>query len=267
MNDPHLNSQQTPRIHPTAIIEPRATLADDVQVGPWTLIGSDVEIDSGTVINSHVVVKGPTKIGRNNRIFQFASVGEDCQDKKYAGERTFLEIGENNIIREGCTIHRGTLQDRGLTYIGNNNLFMAYVHIAHDCVIGNDCILANNSTLGGHVTLGDGVILGGFTGIHQFSTVGAYSMTAGHSTVFKDIPAFVMVSGNPAAAHGMNFEGMRRRGYSQALITCLKQAYRIIYRQGLRTVEALDKLETMESTPELQLLIDSVKNSTRGITR
>ena len=267
MNDSRFSSDSTTGIHPTAIVDPSARLADDVQVGPWTLIGPDVEIGAGTVIHSHVVIKGPTTIGRNNRIFQFASVGEDCQDKKYAGEPTRLEIGDNNIIREGCTIHRGTSQDEGLTRIGNDNLLMAYAHIAHDCIVGNGCVLANNSTLGGHVIIGDGVILGGFTGIHQFAVVGAYSMTAGNSTVFKDIPAFVMVSGNPAAAHGMNYEGMRRRGYSKELVRTLRQCYKIIYRQGLRTVEAIDKLESMESTPELQLLIDSLKASNRGITR
>ncbi len=267
MNDSRFSNESITGIHPTAIIDPKAKVAADVQVGAWTLIGPDVEIESGTVIHSHVVIKGPTRIGRNNRIFQFASVGEACQDKKYADEPTRLEIGDNNIIREGCTIHRGTVQDEGLTRIGNNNLLMAYVHIAHDCIICNDCILANNATLGGHVTIGDGAILGGFTGVHQFSVIGPYSMSAGNSTIFKDVPAFVMVSGNPAEAHGMNYEGMRRRGYSKELIRTLKNCYKIIYRQGLRTVEAIAQLEQVEPVPEVQLLIDSLKASTRGITR
>ncbi len=262
-----LNSDVMADIHPTAIVDPRAKLADDVQVGPWTYIGPNVEINSGTRVHSHVVIKGPTVIGRNNRIFQFSSVGEDCQDKKYAGELTRLKIGDDNIIREGCTIHRGTFQDESLTRIGHRNLLMAYVHIAHDCIVGNDCVLANNSTMGGHVLIGDGVILGGFTAIHQFSVIGAYSMTAGQTAVYKDIPAFIMASGNPAAAHGMNYEGMRRRGYSKELIQTLRQSYKIIYRQRLRIGEAIDKLETMESIPELQLLIDSLKASTRGIIR
>lgn len=267
MNDSRLSNDLNNGIHPTAIVDPRATLADDVQVGPWTWIGPNVEIGSGTVIHSHVVIKGPTRIGRNNRIFQFASVGEACQDKKFANEPTRLEIGDHNDIREGCTIHRGTIQDQGVTRIGSHNLFMAYVHIAHDCVVGDHCVLANNSTLGGHVTIGDGVILGGFTGIHQFVAIGSYSMSAGNSTIFKDVPAFVMVSGNPAEARGMNYEGMRRRGYSKELIRTLKHAYKLVYRQGLRTVEAIAQLETLESSPELQLLIDSLKASTRGITR
>ncbi|MDP0589810.1 MAG: acyl-ACP--UDP-N-acetylglucosamine O-acyltransferase [Candidatus Endonucleobacter bathymodioli] len=267
MNYSCLENNEVTGIHPTAIINPGARLASDVQVGPWTLIGDEVEIGAGTIIHSHVVIKGPTRIGRDNRIFQFSCVGEDCQDKKYNGERTCLEIGDNNVIREGCTLHRGTAQDEGSTCVGNDNLLMAYVHVAHDCVIGNGCVLANNSILGGHVKIGDGVILGGCSGIHQFAVIGSYSMAAGHSAIFKDIPAFVMVSGNPAKAHGMNFEGMRRNGYSTELIQTLKQSYKIIYRQGLRTAEAIEKLESMGKSVELQLLIDSLTASTRGITR
>ncbi len=254
-------------IHPTAIIDPRAALAPDVKVGPYAIVGANVEIDSGTEIHAHAVVKGHTKIGRNNRIFQFASVGEDCQDLKYAGETTWLEMGDNNVIREGCTIHRGTSQDNSITRIGSNNLLMAYVHVAHDCIVGNNIILANNATLAGHVRIGDGVILGGFTTVHQFCVIGDFSMSAAHTALFKDVPAFVMVSGNPAKAHGMNFEGMRRRGYSSELIRELRQCYKLIYRQGLRTNEALDRLESMKKQPQIQLLIDSLKASTRGITR
>ncbi len=257
----------TAKVHPTAIIEPGACIGEHVEVGPWTYIGSDVEVGAGTRINSHVVLKGPTVIGKNNRIFQFSSVGEECQDKKYAGEPTRLVIGDNNIIREGCTIHRGTIQDQWLTSIGSNNLLMAYVHVAHDCVIGDNCIIANNVALAGHVIVGDSVILGGYTTVHQFCRIGDYSMSAAHTALFKDVPAFVMSSGNPAEAHGMNFEGMRRRGYSPELVSKLRQCYKIIYRQGLRTAEAIDRLESMESLPEIQLLIDSLKSSTRGITR
>lgn len=176
-------------------------------------------------------------------------------------------MGDNNVIREGCTIHRGTAQDSSVTRIGCNNLLMAYVHVAHDCIVGNNIILANNATLAGHVRIGDGVILGGFTTVHQFCVIGDYSMSAAHTAIFKDVPAFVMVSKNPAKAHGMNVEGMRRRGYSPELIRELRRCYKLIYRQGLRTSEALVRLEAMEKQPEIQLLIDSLKASTRGITR
>ncbi|MBU2709759.1 acyl-ACP--UDP-N-acetylglucosamine O-acyltransferase [Zooshikella harenae] len=255
-------------IDPRAIIDPSAKLAADVEVGPWTYVGPNVEIDSGTVVHSHVVLKGPMQIGKNNRIFQFASVGEDCQDKKYNGEPTRLEIGDNNIIREGCTIHRGTIQDNGVTKIGNNNLLMAYVHIGHDCILSNDIIMANNAAIAGHVHIDEGVILGGYSTVHQFCQVGAFSMTAAHTAVFKDIPAFVTVSGNPAAAHGMNYEGMRRRGYSAELINVLRRCYRIIYRQGLTLKDAIAELEQWASEyDEVQRLIDSLLSSNRGITR
>ena len=257
----------TANVHPSAIVEPGARIGEDVEVGPWTYIGPGVEVGMGTRIHSHVVIKGPTVIGKNNRIFQFSSVGEECQDKKYAGEPTRLVIGDNNIIREGCTIHRGTIQDQWLTAIGNNNLLMAYVHVAHDCVVGDNCIIANNVALAGHVIVGDSAILGGYTTVHQFCKIGAFSMSAAHTALFKDVPAFIMSSGNPAEAHGMNFEGMRRRGYTPELISTLRQCYKIIYRQGLRTAEAIDRLESMEPLPEIQLLIDSLKSSTRGITR
>ncbi|GAA4652804.1 acyl-ACP--UDP-N-acetylglucosamine O-acyltransferase [Kistimonas scapharcae] len=251
-----------------AIIHPSAQLDRDVEVGPFTVIGPDVEIGAGTKIHSHAVIKGPTRIGKNNTIFQFASVGEDCQDKKYAGEPTRLEIGDNNVIREGCTIHRGTVQDQSLTKIGSNNLLMAYVHVAHDCMVGDNCIFANNTAIAGHVTVGDGVILGGLTTVHQFCQIGAYSMSAAHSAIFKDVPAFIMVSGNPAEAHGMNFEGMRRRGWSDEVIRSLRQAYKVIYRQGLKTSQAVEVLQGMAAeTRQVQLLVESLQSSTRGITR
>lgn len=255
-------------IHPQAIVDPAARLADDVEVGPWTLIGPDVEIGAGTVIGPHVVIRGPTTIGQGNRVFQFASVGEDCQDKKYAGEPTRLEIGDFNVIREGCTIHRGTVQDRGVTSIGSHNLLMAYVHVAHDCVVGDNIIMANNATIAGHVHVGNGAILGGYTTVHQFCHLGAWSMSAANSAVFKDIPAYVMVGGNPASAHGMNFEGMRRRGFSPELVTALRRAYKQVYRQGLTLQEALKSLEeSAEQYPEIAIYRDSILASTRGITR
>ncbi|PCJ30258.1 MAG: acyl-[acyl-carrier-protein]--UDP-N-acetylglucosamine O-acyltransferase [Moraxellaceae bacterium] len=254
-------------IHPQAIVDKSAQIADDVEIGPWTYIGPNVTIDSGTVISSHVVINGPTSIGKGNRIFQFASVGEGCQDKKYNDEPTRLEIGDNNVIRESCTIHRGTVQDEGITKIGNGNLFMAYVHIAHDCVVGNDNVFANNATLAGHVSIAHDVILGGFTGVHQFCQVGAYSMASMGSMVVKDIPAYVMVGGDTAKAHGMNFEGMKRRGYSKQTIAALRNAYKLVFRQGLTLKSAIEKLDTIESFPELQLFIDTLKSSQRGITR
>ena len=254
-------------IHSTAIIDKKADLASDVEIGPYSIIGPDVQIDSGTVVASHVVLKGPTTMGKNNKIYQFSSVGEDCQDMKYGGEATRLEIGDGNTIREFVTLHRGTIQDRGVTTIGNNNLFMAYVHVGHDCLVGNDIIFANNATLAGHVIVGDGAILGGFTGVHQFCQVGAFSMAAMFSAINKDVPAFVMVRGNMARANGMNFVGMKRRGYSKELIKNLRSAYRIVYRQGLTIAEAKVQLKSLEQSDELTLFIDSLESSQRGITR
>ena len=255
-------------IHSSAIIDPSARLADDVEVGPWTVIGPQVEIGSGTKINSHVVIKGPTKIGSGNHIFQFASIGEDCQDKKYNGEPTELLIGNNNVFREGCTVHRGTVQDNSVTIIGSDNLFMANVHIAHDCVVGNDNILANNCAIAGHVKMGDNIILGGFTAVHQFCVIGSHSMCGAGTVVLKDIPAFVMSNGNSAQPHGINAEGLRRRGFSVEAIQQIKRAYKIIYRQGLKLDQAIEQLDLMVSeTPEIQLLTGSLKASTRGIIR
>jgi len=255
-------------IHPSAIIEPGAIIGANVEVGPWTLIAKDVEIGEGTIIRSHVVIKGPTKIGKNNQIFQFSSIGEDCQDKKYAGEATRLEIGDNNVVRESCTIHRGTSQDKGVTLIGNNNLFMAYVHVAHDCVIGNECIFANTTTLAGHVHIADHAILGGGTMVHQFCKVGLHSMSAGGSIVLRDIPAFVMASGQSAAAHGLNTEGLKRRGFTSDQITALKRAYKTVYRKGLRLTDALEALdEPAKNSKEVELFVNSIKSSDRGIIR
>lgn len=254
-------------IHPTAIVDPKAELAADVKVGPWSIIGPGVEIGAGTEIASHVVIEGPTRIGRNNRIFQFASVGAECQDKKYRGEPTRLEIGDENVIREHVTIHRGTIQDNSLTRIGDRNLLMVAVHVAHDCLIGSDNIFANTTGIAGHVQIGDGVILGGMTGVHQFCKIGSYAMSAGCSLVVKDIPAYVMVGGNPAAARSMNFEGMRRRGWSAETISSLRQAYKTVYRQGLTLEQAIAELEAMPASAELQRFIDSLRASERGITR
>jgi len=254
-------------IHPQAIVDSSAEIADGVEIGPWSYIGPNVSIDTGTVISPHVVINGPTRIGKNNRIFQFASVGEECQDKKYNGEPTRLEIGDNNVIRENCTIHRGTIQDESLTKIGDGNLLMAYVHIAHDCRVGDNNIFANNASLAGHVRVAHDAILGGFSGIHQFCQIGPYSMASMGSMVVKDIPAYVMVSGDTANAHGMNFEGMKRKGFSKETIAVLRKAYKTVYRKGLTIRAAIEELEAQPSSEELKLFIDSLKASSRGITR
>ncbi|WP_440904593.1 acyl-ACP--UDP-N-acetylglucosamine O-acyltransferase [Catenovulum sp. SX2] len=255
-------------IHQTAIIDSKAKLAPNVSVGPWSYIGADVEIGEGTVIGSHVVIKGPTKIGRNNKIFQFSSIGEECQDKKYAGEPTRLEIGDNNIIRESVTIHRGTVQDNSLTKIGSGNLLMAYVHIAHDCMVGDNNILANNATLAGHVHVGDFAILGGFTGVHQFCKIGSYSFCGVGSVVVKDVIPYLMAAGQNAVPHGMNTEGLRRKGYSAEAISALKKAYKIIYRQGLTLAAAQQELvELAKDEPCVQLIVDFLQDSSRGIIR
>ncbi|WP_353979840.1 acyl-ACP--UDP-N-acetylglucosamine O-acyltransferase [Salinicola endophyticus] len=254
-------------IHPTAIVDPTARLAADVEVGPYSVIGPDVEIDAGCVIGPHVVIKGPTRLGQRNRIFQFASVGEECQDKKYAGEPTRLEMGDDNVVRESVTIHRGTMQDRGVTTIGSRNLFMAYSHVGHDCLIGDDCILANQATLAGHVTLGNFSILGGLSAIHQFCHMGEHAMVGGCSAITKDIPAFIMVNGNPAAPHGLNSIGLKRRGFSAEAIKALGEGYRLVYRKGLTLEQAIAEIERRFSLEETRRFVDSLKVSQRGIIR
>lgn len=255
-------------IHEQAIVDPGATLAEDVSVGPWTLIGPGVEIGPGTKIESHVVIRGPTRIGANNHIYQFSTVGESTPDLKYRDEPTRLVIGDNNIIRENVTIHRGTVQDRSETTIGNHNLIMAYVHIGHDCVLGDHIILVNNAALAGHVYVGDWAILSGYTLVHQFCKIGPHSFSGMATGIGKDVPAFVTVSGTPAEAKTINVEGLRRRGFSNDTISQLRRAFKILYRQGLTLELALQRLETMlRDTPEVKVLIDSVRASERGIVR
>ncbi|GEN28105.1 acyl-[acyl-carrier-protein]--UDP-N-acetylglucosamine O-acyltransferase [Halovibrio variabilis] len=254
-------------IHPTALVDSTARLADDVEVGPFSIIGPDVTIGAGSVIGPHVVIKGPTTLGKRTRIFQFASVGEDCQDKKYAGEPTRLVMGDDNVIREGATIHRGTVQDRSETTIGSRNLLMAYVHVGHDCVIGNDCILANQVTLAGHVTVGDYVILGGLAAVHQFCHFGDHAMAGGGSIITKDTPAYIMINGNPAEARGLNLVGLKRRGFSHEAISALTAAYKMVYRQGLTTEQALVEMRSRFELPEVEHFAASIERSTRGITR
>jgi UDP-N-acetylglucosamine acyltransferase len=255
-------------IDPRAIIDPSAELANDVTIGPWTIIGPNVVIGEGTKISSHVVVKGPTTIGKNNIIFQFCTIGEDCQDKKFKGEATRLEIGDNNIFREACTVHRGTTQDKELTKIGSNNLFMVNVHIAHDVIIANNCILANDTNIAGHVQIDDFTILGGASQVHQFVKIGAHSMCGTGSIVLKDVPAYIMANGNSAKPHGINVEGLKRRGFEKLDIQTLRTAYKYIYRKGLTTDEALVEVRQLVAESEtVNLLINSIENSTRGIIR
>ena len=258
----------TGTIHPTAVIAPDAVLADGVEVGPFSVIGPGVEIGRGTRVGPHVVVEGPTRIGAGNRIFQFASVGADPQDKKYRGEVSRLEIGDRNVIRECVTLHRGTAQDHGVTRIGDDNLFMAYAHVAHDCVIGNQCILANNATLGGHVHLGDWVIMGGLSAVHQFGRVGAHAFIANNAAVTRDVPPFVMAVGQPADAHSINAEGLKRRGFTPGQIRNIRAAFRVLYRSGLKLAEATAQLEALaKDQPELLPLVEFLPQASRGIVR
>jgi UDP-N-acetylglucosamine acyltransferase len=254
--------------HPTAIIDPKAKIDEGVQIGPYSIIGADVEIGSGTVIESHVIVKGPTKMGKNNRILQFSSIGDGSPDKKYKDEPTQLIIGDENIIREGVTIHRGTIQEKGVTLIGNRNLMMAYSHIAHDCEIEDDVVLSNQAALAGSVKVGKGVILGGYAIVHQFCSLGEYSFCAMGSAVNKDIPSYVKVRGNPAKPFGINSVGIKRLGFSSEIVESLKSAYRTLYRKKLTTDEALLELKGSENiTSEVSSFISSVESSTRGISR
>lgn len=255
-------------IHPTAIIDAKARLADDVKVGAYSIIGPDVEIAAGCEIASHVVIEGPTRIGKNNRIFQFASIGAEPQDKKYSGEATLLEIGDNNLIRESVTINRGTSQGGGVTKVGDNNWIMAYVHIAHDCIIGNDNIFANNASLAGHVIIDDYVILGGFTLVSQFNSLGSHAFSAMGSVISRNVPPYVLVSGHMAEPVGVNVEGLKRRGFSELQIRNIRQAYKLVYRSGLRLEDARHKLDLIkQETYELACFMDFLDNQKGGIIR
>lgn len=255
-------------IHSTAIVSDTAIVADDVEIGPYSIIGDHVEIDSGTRIDSHVVVNGPTRIGKDNHIYQFASIGDDPQDKKYADEPTRLIVGDRNTIREFCTISRGTTQDLGETLIGDDNWIMAYCHIAHDCVVGNKTIMANNTTLAGHVHLDDWVICGGFSGVHQFCRVGAHAFLGMYTGVNRDIPAYTLASGQPAVPKGINSEGLKRRDFSAEQIRNIKNAYRLVYRKGLKLLEAIEQIEALiDEQQELLPFLESLRSSERGIIR
>jgi UDP-N-acetylglucosamine acyltransferase len=253
-------------IDKTAIVDPSAKIANNVYIGPYSIIGPHVEIGAGTWIGPHVVIQGPTRIGCENKIFQFSSVGEMPQDLKFKGEETYLEIGDRNIIREFCTIHRGTAQDKSLTKIGNNNLFMAYVQIAHDCVVGHHTIFANNASLAGHVTVEDYAILSGFAGVFQFCRIGKYSFAATNSVIIKDVPPYVKVSGYHAKPFGLNTVGLQRHGFSDNVLTQLKRAYKIIYRNGLTIANAIEELQKLDGE-EIKYLIQFIETSHAGIVR
>jgi UDP-N-acetylglucosamine acyltransferase len=255
-------------IHPAAIVDSGARVGANVDIGAYSIIGPDVEIGDDTEIGPHVVIKGHTRIGRENRIFQFCSLGEMPQDKKYAGEPTRLEIGDRNTIREFCTFNLGTVQGGGVTSLGDDNWIMAYVHIAHDCHVGNKTIFANGASLAGHVTVDDLVIFGGFTGVHQFCRIGAHVITAASSLVLQDVPPYLMVAGNTAQPYGIHVEGLRRRGFTSEAITELKRAYRTLYKSGLLLEEAKGKLaEQAKTQPDVQLMVDFLETSKRGIVR
>ena len=255
-------------IDPRAVIDPAAELGDGVEVGPFAIIGPDVRIGRDTVIGPHVVIRGPTVIGAENRIFQFASVGEIPQDKKYSGEATRLEMGDRNVVRECATVHRGTVQDAGVTRIGSDNLFMAYTHVAHDCVIGDHVIMANGATLAGHVRVDDHAILGGFTLVHQFCAIGMHSFTAMGTPLNKDLPPYVMLGGNPARPYGINTEGLRRRGFCAEDLSALKTAYKKLYLSGLKLDEAREALSAMAaSAPVIRPIVAFLERSRRSIVR
>ncbi|WP_159565843.1 acyl-ACP--UDP-N-acetylglucosamine O-acyltransferase [Budvicia diplopodorum] len=255
-------------IHPTAIVEEGAIIGANVHIGPFCWIGSQVEIGSGSVLKSHIVVNGMTKIGSDNQIYQFASIGEVNQDLKYAGEPTRVEIGDRNRIRESVTIHRGTVQGGGLTKIGNDNLLMVNAHIAHDCQIGNRCILANNATLAGHVEIDDFVIIGGMTAVHQFCIISAHVMVGGCSGVAQDVPPYVIAQGNHATPFGINIEGLKRRGFEKDALHAIRNAYKLLYRSGKTLEEAKPEIEALaKEQPAVQPFVDFFNRSTRGIIR
>ncbi|KGK20622.1 acyl-ACP--UDP-N-acetylglucosamine O-acyltransferase [Vibrio navarrensis] len=258
----------TAQIHPTAVIEAGAVIGANVKIGPFCYVDSKVEIGEGTQLLSHVVVKGPTKIGKDNRIFQFASIGEACQDLKYAGEDTQLIIGDRNTIRESVTMHRGTVQDEGITIVGSDNLFMINAHVAHDCVIGDRCIFANNATLAGHVKIGNQAIIGGMSAIHQFCHIGDHCMLGGGSIVVQDVPPYVMAQGNHCAPFGINVEGLKRRGFEKKEILAIRRAYKALYRSGLTLEAAKEEIaKDVEEFPAVALFLDFLEKSQRGIIR
>jgi UDP-N-acetylglucosamine acyltransferase len=260
------------KIHTTALVDPNAKLHASVEIGAYTIIGPDVVIGAGTRVGPHVVIEGHTTIGQDNTFFQFSSIGAAPQDKKYNGEPTRLEIGDRNTVREFCTFNRGTEQDGGVTRLGNDNWMMAYVHLAHDCQIGNHTIFANNAQLAGHVIVGDWAIMGGFSNVHQFCKVGPHAMVGMSTSLTQDVPPFVILSGNPAAAHGINIEGLKRRGFSREAIGAIRHAYKLIYKSGLTLDEAkaalaAEEQDKPEFAPHIYLMREFLNNASRGIVR
>ncbi len=255
-------------IDPRAIISPKAELAVDVTVGAFSIIGPEVTIGPGSVVGPHVVINGPTQIGASNRFFQFASIGDAPQDKKYKGEPTRLVIGDRNVFRESCTVNRGTTHDKGVTTIGHDNLFMAYSHVAHDCVLGSNLIFANGATLGGHVEIDDWVIIGGLAAVHQFCKVGAHAFVAGGAIVTRDVPTYVLAAGNPAVPHSVNAEGLKRRGFTPQQVRNVRNAFRLLYRSDLSLAEAVARLKELAVTqPEVATLVDFISRSERSLVR
>lgn len=255
-------------IDPRAIIDPSASIGANVSIGPWTVVGPNVEIGDDCSIASHVVLRGPTRLGRRNRIFQFSSIGEDTPDLSYQGEPTTLQVGDDNVFREGVTVHRGTVKDQGRTVIGSHCLFMPYVHVAHDCVVGNHVILANNAAISGHVRVGDHANFGGFAGVAQFRSVGAHTHIAAMSLVIKDVPDYMTVMGNPAVAVGLNLEGLKRRGFTTEQIGRIRDAHKLVYRAGLTATEACERLaEEAAADPLVAAFVDAVRTSKYGIVR
>jgi UDP-N-acetylglucosamine acyltransferase len=255
-------------IDPRAVVSPQARLAPDVEVGPFSVIGPEVEIGAGTWIGPHVVINGPTRIGRDNKIYQFASLGDAPQDKKYKGEPTRLEIGDRNIFRESCTVNRGTTHDQGVTRIGSDNLLMAYSHVAHDCQLGDKIVMSNVATLGGHVEVGDWAIFGGLSAVHQFTKVGAHCFIANNAAVTRDVPPYLMAVGQPAEPHSVNTEGLKRRGFTPEQILNIKRAYKLLYRSGLKLKDALQQLEEAAVTQsEIKPFVEFIKRSSRSIVR
>ena len=257
-------------IHSSSIISNKANIHPDVIIGPFCIIGDDVEIDEGTNIISHSVIKGPTKIGKRNIIYQFSSIGEDTTDKKYKGENTKIIIGDNNIFREGVTVHRGTIQDKGITKIGNKNLLMAYTHIAHDCSVGDNNVFANNAGIAGHVSIGNHVVLGGYSAVHQFCSLGDYSFAGMNTSITMDVPAYTKVASNPARVIGLNSVGMSRNDIPPESISLIKKAFKIIYKKGLKLEDSLKEIDILlaeTNDPYLDIFSQSIKASSRGILR
>ena len=255
-------------IHPTALVAPEAELGEDVEVGAYAIVGAGVVVGANTRIGAHAVLEGPARLGADNQISPFASVGSAPQDKKYKGEPTRLEIGDRNVIREFVTLNRGTTKDEGVTRIGDDNLFMAYAHVAHDCRVGSQCVLANNATLGGHVHVDDWVIMGGLSAVHQFCKVGAHAFIANNAAVTRDVPPYIMAVGQPAAAHSVNSEGLKRRGFTPEQIRNLRNAFRLLYRSGLKLADATAQLAAIaEEQPEVRAIVEFLPRSTRSIVR